>query len=213
MKLTTRPLRASRSKTALFAELAWSHQGLIHRATTWPDVRFERRDDQDWVAVEPDEAMLASAAARLDAPAWAAYLEFFPAEVRAFLCGFRYGRLAALQVITACPSLMGDLSLVPALTTFVAAHERLRGTQQPRWGELTAVHERAGLFGVLEWLGLPASRQTVTILQNVLDPDLPQRLLEPLRSVLWEPETVLVLQRTRGLTDRQLARFCHPLAA
>lgn len=213
MKLTTRPLRASRSKAALLAELVWSHQGLLHRATTWPEVRFERRDDHDWVAVEPDEAMLASAAARLDAPAWAAYLEFFPAEVRSFLCGFKYGRLAALQVITACPALMGDLSLVPALTAFVAAHERLRGASEPRWTELTAVHERAGLFGVLEWLGLPASRQTVTILQNVLDPDLPHRLLEPLRSVLWEPETVIVLQRTRGLTDRQLARFCHPLAA
>ena len=105
------------------------------------------------------------------------------------------------------------VSLVPALTAFVAAHERLRGADAPRWRELTAVHERAGLFGVLEWLGLPASRQTVTVLQNVLDPDLPHRLLEPLRSVLWEPETVLVLQRTRGLTDRQLARFCHPLAA
>jgi hypothetical protein len=213
MKLITRPPRVTRPKTALFAELVWSHQGLIHRATTWPEVRFERRDEQDWVEVEPDEAMFASAAARLDGPAWAAYLEYFPADVRAFLCGFKYGRLAALHVITACPSLLGDLSLVPALTAFVAAHERLRGGGEPRWSEMTAVHERAGLYGVLEWLGLPASRQTVTILQNVLDPDLPHRLLAPLRSVLWEPETVVVLQRTRGLTDRQLARFCHPLAA
>ena len=213
MKLTLRPRRATRPKAALFAELIWSHQGLLHRATTWPDVRFERREADDWVTIEPDEATLASAAARLDAAAWSAYLDYFPGEVRGFLCGFKYGRLAALQVITACPSLLGDLALVPALTAFVAAHERLRGTQLPRWAELTAVHERAGLFGVLEWLGLPASRQTLTILQNVLDPDLPQRLLEPLRSVLWEPETVVVLQRTRGLTDRQLARFCHPLAA
>jgi len=213
MKLISRPRRSSRPKTALFAELVWSHQGLLHRATTWPDVRFERRDEHDWVAVEPDEATLASAAARLDASAWAQYLDYFPTEIRAFLCGFKYGRLAALQVITACPALLGDLSIAPALTAFVAAHERLRGTDLPRWGELAAVHERGGLFGVLEWLGLPASRQTVAILQNVLDPDLPQRLLEPLRSVLWEPETVVVLQRSRGLTDRQLARFCHPLAA
>lgn len=213
MKLTARPSRITRSKTSLLSELVWSHQGLLHRATTWPDVRFERREEHDWVAVDPDDAMLASAAARLDAASWTAYLDFFPADMRAFLCGFKYGRLAALQVITACPSLMGDLSLVPALTAFVAAHERLRGTHQPRWGELTVVHERAGLFGVLEWLGLPASKQTVTVLQNVLDPDLPQRLLEPLRSVLWEPETVVVLQRTRGLTDRQLTHFCHPLAA
>lgn len=213
MKLVSRRPRPSRPKTALFAELVWSHQGLLHRATTWPDVRFERRDEHDWVAVEPDEATFASAAARLDAPAWTQYLDYFPAEIRAFLGGFKYGRLAALHVITACPALLGDLSIAPSLTSFVAAHERLRGTDLPRWGELAAVHERGGLFGVLEWLGLPASRQTVTILQNVLDPDLPQRLLGPLRSVLWEPETVVILQRSRGLTDRQLSRFCHPLAA
>lgn len=213
MKLTARLTRSSRSKASLLAELHWSHQGLVHRATCWPDVRFERREALDWVAAEPDDAMLASAAARLDAGAWARYLEFFPADVRAFLEGFTYGRLAALQVIAACPTLLPDLAEVPALAAFLSAHERLRGVSAPRWGEIAAVHERGGVFGVLEWLGLPASRQTVAILRNVLDPDLPRRLLEPLRTVLWEPETVLELQRTPRLTDRQLAKFCHPLAA
>lgn len=211
MNLTTHSF--VRSKASLFAELLWSHQGFLHRATTWPRVRFERRDANDWVAVEPDEAMFASAAARLTAESWSHYLEFFPAEIRAFLENFTYGRLAALQVVAECPSLVPDLAEAPALTAFLAHHERLRGQHAPRWAEIVAVHERGGLFGVLEWLGLPASRQTVAILRNVLDADLPIRLLAPLRTVLWEPETVVELQRTPRLTDRALSKFCHPLAA
>lgn len=213
MNLTYSLTRSARSKASLFVELLWSHQGFLHRATTWPNVRFERRAANDWVAVEPDDAMFASAAARLTAESWSHYLEFFPVEVRTFLEGFKYGRLAALQVVTACPALLPELAGAPALTAFLSAHERLRGANAPRWSEIGAVHERGGVFGILEWLGLPASRQTLAILQNVLDPDLPVRLLAPLRSVLWEPETVVELQRTPGLTDRQLARFCHPLAA
>jgi hypothetical protein len=213
MNLTYSLTRSARSKASLFAELLWSHQGFLHRATTWPNVRFERRDANDWTAVEPDDALFASAAARLTAESWSHYLEFVPTEVRSFLERFKYGRLAALQVVTACPGLLAELSDVPALTAFLSSHERLRGTEAPRWSELGVVHERGGLFGVLEWLGLPASHQTVAILRNVLDADLPVRLLAPLRSVLWEPETVVELQRTSRLTDRQLAKFCHPLAA
>ena len=75
------------------------------------------------------------------------------------------------------------------------------------------MQERSGVFGVLEWLGLPASRQTLGILRSVVEPDLPRRLLEPLRTVLWEPRTIFALQRLPALTDRHLARFCHALAA
>jgi hypothetical protein len=30
---------------------------------------------------------------------------------------------------------------------------------------------------------------------------------------LWEPRTIWALQRMSAITDRQLARFCHALAA
>ena len=69
------------------------------------------------------------------------------------------------------------------------------------------------IFGVLEWLGLPASPQTLAILQHFADPDLPIRLLEPLRARLWEPETILELQHTEEITGRQLDRCCHARAA
>ena len=81
------------------------------------------------------------------------------------------------------------------------------------WGEIAAVHEREGVFGLLQWLGLPASRQTLEILRNVADPDLPRRLLEPLRSALWEPEVIWSLSRGGSVSDEQLARACHALAA
>jgi hypothetical protein len=60
---------------------------------------------------------------------------------------------------------------------------------------------------------LPASRQTLGILQQITDPDLPRRLLEPLRLNLWEPEGIWLLRHAGPMTDRQLARRCHALAA
>lgn len=207
MKLSTR------TKESLFSELAWSYGGLPHRVTTWPDVRFERREADGWTVIEPDEAIFAAAAVRLNEGNWNCFLEFFPAAIRDFLRVFKYGRIAALQVASECPALLPALMETPALTPFLSAHARLRGTGDARWVEISAVHERSGIFGLLEWLGLPASRQTLAALRNVLDPDLPRRLIEPLRAVLWEPETVVILQRSPRLTDRQLTRFCHPLAA
>ena len=35
----------------------------------------------------------------------------------------------------------------------------------------------------------------------------------PLRTLLWEPRTIFALQRLTAITDRQLARYCHALAA
>ena len=63
------------------------------------------------------------------------------------------------------------------------------------------------------FLGLPASRDTLSILRNLIDPDVPRRLLEPLRALLWRPEATFVLQRMPALTDQQLSRYCHALAA
>jgi hypothetical protein len=40
-----------------------------------------------------------------------------------------------------------------------------------------------------------------------------KRLLEPLRSMLWEPRAIFALQRMPAITDRLLERYCHALAA
>jgi hypothetical protein len=140
-------------------------------------------------------------------------LEYVPAPERAFLGQFCAGRIAALLVLVRCPDVVADLTEIPALTTFLAAHQWLRGNSSARWAEINAVRERAGVFGLMEWLGLPASRQTLTILRQIADPDLPIRLLEPLRAGLWEPETIWDLQRQGIITGRRLERLRHALAA
>ena len=193
--------------------LSWSHSGVLYRVTPWPEVRLERRSGDEWIPTSPTEDVLASAALALGPLDWRPYLEFVPAGTRSFLAQFGYARMEALQVIARCPALLPELAETPALTAFVAAHMSLRGTPTPGWAEINAMHDRSGIFGVLEWLGLPASRQTLTILRNIEEPDVPKRLLEPLRTMLWEPQTIFALQRLPAITDRQLARHCHALAA
>lgn len=195
-------------------ELSWSQYGSRWRATLWPDVRFERETDDDkWEPAAPSEDVIASGAVALDDAGWRRYLEFMPPDERSFLAQFSIGRLGALQVIVRCPALLPDLETTPALTAFLSNHVTLRGTEGPRWEEIAAIHERSGIFGLLEWLGLPASRQTLGILQQITDPDLPRRLIEPLRLSLWEPEGIWLLAHSGPMTDRQLARRCHALAA
>lgn len=193
--------------------LAWSHGGISYRVTAWPEVRFERLFGDDWIEVSPGEETLGSAAQTCGAQAWAAYLDFVPTEERALLERFSGARMEALQVVARCPGLVAELNETPALTAYLAAHVSLRGTEGPAWAEINVIHERSGIFGVLEWLGLPASRQTLGILQAMAEPDLPKRLLEPLRSMLWEPRAIFALQRMPVITDRVLARCCHALAA
>lgn len=193
--------------------LSWSHSGVTYRVTAWPETRFERLYGDDLVAVSPSEDAFASAARALGPVEWRPYLEFVPREVREYIARFSFARMEALQVAACCPALIAELTEIPALTSFLSSHVGLRGTPDPRWAEINAVHERSGIFGVLEWLGLPASRQTLNILRKVVEPDLPKRFLEPLRTLLWEPRSIFAMQRDSALTDRQLAHYCHALAA
>jgi hypothetical protein len=202
-------------QTARGIELTWSHFGTLHRAAAWPEVDFASCPSHDWVSYTPDPSsdIFASAAVMIDRTKWNRDLEYVPTREREFVEQFKTGRLMALTVITQCPSLLEELVATPALAPFLAAHVKLRGTFSPRWEEINAVYSRSGLYGILEWLGLPASRQTVTILQKITDVDLPRRLLEPLRASLWEPEIISLLESAPKLTESDLVGRCHALAA
>lgn len=189
--------------------LAWFHQNRPHRVTVWPDVRFEQQVDGRWLSVEPDpaDASFANAQEALCPVSWTRFLSFFPREVADFVRGFRQGRLAALAVLTRCPELLADLQETPALMPFIAAHTLLRGTETPRWGEINAVHERGGVFALLEWLGLPATREALDILGRIAEPDLARCRLEPIRARLWAPEYTWLLSRVGAVGERELARL------
>lgn len=202
-----------RTEVSPAVQLVWPHDGALHRVGPWPEARFERQVGELWVFDDPSEDSLASAAVALSPGAWSEYLEYVPVSERVVLGRFRAGRIAALQVLARCPDLVTDLIENPALAAIIAAHRSLRGTASSRWAEISAIYERRGVFGVLEWLGLPSSRQTLAILRQIADPDLPVRLLEPLRASLWEPETIWDLQHASEITSRLLERYCHALAA
>jgi hypothetical protein len=194
--------------------LTWVHDGALHRVSVWPDVVFQRRSvGGRWLRTEPSEAALASAALGVSAAKWKRFLEFVPAAEREWLGRFGFDRMAALLVRVRCPELFEELRETPALVAFLASHRSLRGGDAPAWDAVGAVFEREGIFGVLQWLGLPASRQTLGILRQIAEPDLPRRLVEPLRSALWEPEAIWALAHTPELTEARLAAACHALAA
>jgi hypothetical protein len=203
MILTKRPI-----KNTLPISMSWAHNGELHRVTPWPEVRFERLYGDDWIAINPNNELLEAASLACRNRDWRPYLEFVPTEVRTYLAGFSFNRMEALLVAARCTSLLPDLIETPAMTAFLADHVSLRGSANANWAEITAVHDRSGIYGVLEWLGLPASRQTVTILRHLESPDLPKRFLEPLRTQLWEPRTIVALQRMPAITDRHLASYC-----
>lgn len=189
--------------------LAWFHQNRAHRVTAWPDVRFEQQIDDRWLSVEPDpaDASFGNAQEALGAATWTRFLSFLPEAEREFVQGFRQGRLGALAVVTRCPALLADLRETPALTPFLAAHAMLRGTETPRWSEINAVHERGGVFALLEWLGLPATREALDILRRIQDPDLALCRLAPIRARLWAPEYTWLLSRVDAVGERELARL------
>ena len=207
------PTRRAKKKCFIPLALTWTHCGVQYRVSPWPEVRFESLYGEDWIITSPTEDALSSAAQTFLPQDWNPDLEFTPPDVRAFLERFSFGRMDALQVVSRCPSLLSILDETPALTSFLASHTILRGTAEACWAEIEAVFERSGVFGLLEWLGLPASRQTLTILGNVVEPDLPKRFLEPLRTLLWEPTAIFALQRMPAITDRMLAQTVHALAA
>lgn len=214
--LRVRPIAHRRRpllRTAPPVDLVWSHEGEHWRATVGPEVRFERRAGRRWRLAEPSGAALTAGRVALSPMAWRRYLEFLPSAERGVLQRFRLGRLHALHVLAACPTLTANLLETPALIPFLASHAALRGTTESRWTEIAALHERSGIFGVLEWLGLPATRDTVLALQNLSDPDLPHRLLAPLRARLWDPAVRTFLCQGPGLSERELAHVCQPLAA
>jgi hypothetical protein len=194
-------------------EITWSHAGVTRRVTAWPEVAFERRWGEEWVADHPSDGAFAAAATDLRPATWRRFLDFVPAAERAFLAQFRISRLEALQVISRCPDLLDVLIETPALTVFVSAHVALRGALRPGWDEINAVYHRAGVFGLLEWLGLPARRETLAALANLADPEIPRRFLAPLRTVLWDVTTANAFEQAAVVTDIDLARHCHRLAA
>ncbi len=211
---SSRSRRVAQPTTSVRASLGWIHDGVRHCVTLWPEIRFEHEIAPDeWVEGEMGEDALASAALAVSAAQWRSVLEFAPAGVRELLQKFDGGRMAALHVVTRCPTLLPELLELPALTPFLALHQSLRGGETPAWAELTAVLERDGIFGVLQWLGLPASRQTLAILRQIADPDLSRRRLEPLRAALWEPEAIWALSHAATLTDARIAEACDALAA
>jgi hypothetical protein len=202
-----------RSPICTVVQLLWQHDGAPCRVSPWPEVAFERLVGDAWCACDPDEESIAAAAAAITPLDWQEYLEYATGPLRELLLQFRAGRIAVLQVLARCPGLVADLLDTPALASFLAAHRSLRAEPAARWGEINAVYGRAGIFGLLEWLGLPASRQTLSILRNLVQPDLPLRYLEPLRARLWEPDTLGDLKRRGSISARFLERFCHPMAA
>lgn len=202
--------------TALFSrsiDLVWSHNG--ERYCVDSDLNFFREAADGWTLWEPDpsSAVFSSAADAISDVRWSAFLDYVPSAERRLLEQFDIGRMAVLAVVARCPQLTADLLATPALAPFVAEHVRLRGIPAPRWDEIAAVHARGGVYALLEWLGMPASRQSLLILQKIATPDLARRLLEPIRVSLWEPETLWVLQHMPSLSERALAHHCECVAA
>ena len=186
------PIRFTRCSVPL--ALGWSHEGTTYRVTPWPEVQVERRYGDEWVVVAPSVQALHAAASAPNAAWRAGY--------------FRGNRIVALQVAARCPDLVGALSETPALIAFLAAHSSLRGTPREHWSEVNAIFERGGVFAVLEWLGLPASRQTLAILTNLVAADLPEALLEPLRALLWRPRGIFALAQRDVITERDVTDAC-----
>ena len=209
MKMNTAPKKLlSRS-----IDLVWSHYGERYRVDN--DLNFYREADDTWLAWQPDpsSSIFSSAADMISETRWMAFLEFVPAAERKLLEQFDVGRLGVLAVVAFCPGLVAELLATPALAPFVAEHVRLRGSCESHWEEIVAVYNRGGVYALLEWLGLPASRQTLSILQKIAEPDLGRRLLEPIRAALWEPETIWLLQHTPCLSEHALAQHCQSVAA
>jgi hypothetical protein len=195
------------------AHLSWFHYGTAFRATPWPSLQIECETSRGWISISPTVDLYASAAATISTEEWNEYMDFVPYRIRNLVDLFKYGKLEALYVVNQCYKLIDDLEKTPALISFLAAHELLRGFTDPEWSEINAMYERAGIFGILEWLGLPASKQTLTILSHLISPDIPRRVLTPLRSHLWEPKVIFDLKDRNTISHSQIIEFNDQFAA
>jgi len=192
---TPRKSRHSRQPSKLVAlplSLQWAHYGTLHQITAWPDVRVEKNYGGEWVPIRPSAELLETASLELSrrghSAHWDYYLDFVPLPEREFIQRFEFNRVSALFAAAHCPTLLPELRRTPALTVFLAEQFELRNTGEATWAQINAVYERAGIWGVLEWLGLPATAHTLHALSELDSPDLPRRFLKPLRLQLWEEE-------------------------
>lgn len=168
--------------------LEWRCLGRSYRVGVWPEPVFERsKHEGGWESFvpNPEGEDFAAAAVLLDGARWRAYLEFAPPELSVFMENHRVLRLEAWAVATQCPELLPTLAEAPTLTVFVARHASLRGTPDPRWSEIRAVFERGGRWGLLDWLGLPATREGWQALCDLGMREPGRAELERLRAWLW----------------------------
>jgi len=187
---TARNRRHSQKSAALPLSLQWAHYGVLHRITAWPDVRLEKNYSEEWIPIRPSAELLEAASLELSrrghSTHWDYYLDFVPQAEREFIASFEFNRVSALFAASHCPALLPELRRTPALTVFLAEQLELRNASEAAWAQLNAVYERAEIWGVLEWLGLPATAHTLSTLGALDSPDLPRRFLEPLRAELWQ---------------------------
>lgn len=185
---TSRGGRAREEAEPLSPVLEWGCLGRSYRVGVWPEPVFERsRHEGGWevFAPNPESDEFAAAALLLDGARWRAYLDFAPAELAAFMENHRVLRMEAWAVVTQCPELLPLLGEAPTLTAFVAAHASLRGEPGPRWSEIRAVFERGGRWALLDWLGLPATRDGWQALCGLGVREPGRSELERLRAWLW----------------------------
>lgn len=206
---------AATKKVVAPVQLTWTHLGFLYRVTAWPDVEFQTERDGRWISFEPNPSseVFAAAAVMLGRAEWNRYLDFLPPTERAVIESFRFNRLAALAVIKRNPELLEELSQAPALAMFVASHVELRGGDRPAWSEISALYDRGGIFALLEWLGLPATRKALDGLAAISEPDVARRLLSRVREALWSPRAAQMFHSEKPLNDRELSLRCQILAA
>jgi hypothetical protein len=184
---TTSRRSASRRSANLSPALLWHHLGKGYRISIWPEVAFEKEITPGlWRPFTPDPRgdVFSAGAVMLDRRRWKPYLEFCPASWRELIEKFSFHRLHALTALALCPALQEDFEDSPILALLAASHAELRGSP-PEWGELNAVRERGNVYAVMEWLGLPSTREALEQLQQI-DLDLPLRDLRRIREVLWQ---------------------------
>jgi hypothetical protein len=65
--LATITRRTRRVLCSVPLALTWSHSGVLHRVTHWPEVQFERLYGNEWLVIAPSPESLATAAKTLTA--------------------------------------------------------------------------------------------------------------------------------------------------